>query len=173
MVRKLTKSAKFNKWFERAYFIGVAIKGFDGLVELVVGLALLISPSLVHSVLSAVAGEAGEHHAHMFRFIAEYVARLDNELAHSGLTFLIIFLIGHGVVKLVLVYCLLKEIVRAYPYALFILVLFLIYQVYVLFGDHSIGMWLFTILDIVIIYLVWGEWRELHHKSVKQLPDEG
>ena len=160
----MTTSPVFNTWFERVYNIGIGIKGFDGLVELVVGVALLISPSLVHNVLSAIAGEAGEHHTRMFQFVSEYIARIDTDLAHSGLTFLIIFLIGHGVVKLALVYCLLKRIVRAYPIALAILVAFLVYQVYVLIRSPGIGMLLFTLLDIAIIWLVWGEYSELREK---------
>ncbi len=155
-----------NKWFERIYKIGVGIKGFDGLVELVAGLALLLSPALVHDILAAISGRASHYHGQVSHFIIEYVARLDSDLAKSGLTFLIIFLIGHGVVKLALVYCLLKEIIKAYPYALAVLGLFLVYQIYVLVRNPlAIGMWLFTILDVVIIYLVWGEWRKLIRDS--------
>ena len=160
------KSPSQSNWFERIYKIGVAIKGFDGLVELVAGLALLFSPDLIHTILSAISGRASQYHGHVSHFIVEYVARLDGDLAKSGLTFLIIFLIGHGVVKLILVYCLLKEIIKVYPYALAVLGLFLVYQIYVLVRDPlSIGLWLFTIFDVVIIYLVWGEWRQLLRKN--------
>lgn len=164
-MKKLSESVRFKSWFERIYKIGVAVKGFDGLVELVVGVALLISPSLVHMVLKTIAGELGEHHSHTIRFITDYVARLDGELARSGLAFLIFFLILHGIVKLTLVYCLLKEIVRAYPYALAILGLFLVYQLYVFIVTPTIGMALFTILDAIIIWLVWHEYRELLGKK--------
>lgn len=152
--------------FEKIYKIGVAIKGFDGLVELVVGLTLWISPSFVHTVLGAISGEAGEHSSAVFRFITEYVARINADLAKSGLLFLILFLTVHGLVKLVLVYCLLKEIVRAYPYALGILAIFLIYQAYVFIVQPTIGMALFTILDAVIIWLVWGEYQDLRSKKI-------
>ena len=81
---------------------------------------------------------------------------------------LIIFLIGHGIVKLALVYCLLRRILWAYPYALGVLSLFLVYQLYALARDpSSVGMWLFTILDIVIIWLVWGEWKDLKESERK------
>jgi uncharacterized membrane protein len=164
-MKKLFKSEKGNKLFERAYQIGIGIKGFDGLVELVAGIALLISPSLVHTILTGLASEFGDHHAHIFRFIAEYIARVDVELAKSGLAFLILFLITHGLVKVALVYCLLREIVRAYPIALIILSAFLVYQAYVFIVHPTIGMALFTLLDAVIIWLVWGEYRELRSKN--------
>lgn len=155
---------KFRRasWFDGAYRVGIVIKGFDGLVELVAGVALLVAPGTVHWLLSHVAGEMYQHHTHTGQFIATYVARLDGDLARSGLVFLIAFLIGHGIVKLALVYCLLQRIVWAYPYALGFLGLFLVYQLYVLVSNPtSIGMWLFTLLDVVIIWLVWGEWRDL------------
>ncbi len=152
-------------YFEVIYKIGVGVKGFDGLAELITGVALLISPQLVHVVLGGLAKEFGEHHAQVSQFIAEYVARVDGELARSGLTFLILFLTIHGLVKLGLVYCLLKEIVRAYPVALAILGAFLVYQAYVLIVHPTIGMALFTILDAVIIWLVWGEYRDLQAKK--------
>lgn len=164
-MKNLSRTIRAQPWFEAVYKVGVAIKGFDGLVELIVGVSLLISPSLVHTILSAIAGEASQHNARVFHFIAQNVARIDTDLGRSGLTFLIIFLIGHGVVKLALVYCLLKEIVRAYPVALAILVVFLIYQAGVLILQPSIGVALFTLLDIIIIWLVWGEYQELRAKK--------
>jgi len=152
-------------WFETVYKVGVGIKGFDGLVEFITGIALLISPSLVHTILSAVAIEAGERHGSVLHFIGDYIARVDSDLTKSGLGFLILFLITHGLVKLVLVYCLLKEIVKAYPVALAILVLFLIYQAYIFIIQPSIGMGLFTVLDVIIIWLVWGEYQDLRAKK--------
>lgn len=165
-MKELRSKLRQKPWFETVYKIGVGLKGFDGLIELVTGIALWISPSLVHSVLSVVAAEFGESQSGVFHFIAVNIARVDSDLAHSGLAFLILFLVTHGVVKLVLVYCLLREIIRAYPAALTILVLFLVYQLYILIVQPSIGMAIFTILDVVIIWLVWGEYQDLKAKKV-------
>lgn len=162
---------RHSKWFDMAYKIGVGLKGLDGLFELIVGIALLISPSIIHTVLTAIVGHAHKHHGHAYHFIGEYVARLDQDLAKSGLVFLIIFLIGHGIIKLVLVYCLFRKITKVYPYALFVLVLFFMYQVYVLVQDPlSLALWFFTILDIVIIWLVYGEWKDLQEEVTPKNP---
>jgi uncharacterized membrane protein len=164
-MKEQRKKLREQPWFERVYKIGIAIKGFDGLVEFIAGIALLISPPLVHTLLGGIAREAGEHNGSVYHFIADYIARIDNDLARSGMVFLILFLITHGAVKLALVYCLLKEIVRAYPIALGILVAFLIYQAYVFIISPSLGMALFTILDVIIIWLVWGEYQDLRAKK--------
>jgi uncharacterized membrane protein len=152
-------------WFERIYRIGIIIKGIDGFLEFVAGTAILISPRLVHMMLSMLASELGQHNARPFQFIAEYIGRVDTQLLHSGLVFLTLFLIIHGAVKLGLVYCLLKRIEKAYPAALVILCAFLVYQVYVLITDPSILMAFFTVLDVVIIWLVWTEYQELKTKA--------
>lgn len=160
------KNLDNNKWFQFTYKAGLAVKGFDGFAELFAGLALLLAPGILHSILSATGSSMGQHHDGLHHFIADYVARLDDDLARSGLTFLILFLIGHGVLKLVLVYCLLKNIVCAYPYVLAALGAFLLYQFYVLSQDvTAIGMWLFTIFDIIIFVLVSLEYRNLKKAS--------
>jgi uncharacterized membrane protein len=159
---RIKTSAAFNA----VYDIGIIVKGFDGIVEFIAGLALLVSPGLVHSLLMAIGAEASEGHGRMHHFVAQYVARLDDQLAASGLVFLVIFLLSHGLVKIVLVVCLLKKIVRVYPGALAILSAFLIYQLYVFLRDPGIGMALFCILDVAIIWLVWREYRVLLQEKV-------
>ena len=146
--------------------LGIGIKGFDGLVELLAGIWLLVSPQSLHSLLGAIIGEAGEHPGRMAAFIAEYVAHIDKDIAKGGLLIVVLFLISHGVVKLALVYALLKKIIWAYPYALVVLAAFLVYQAYVFVLHPSLGMGLFAVLDVVIIWLVWREWRTLLSEKV-------
>ncbi|MDB5184179.1 MAG: hypothetical protein JWO07_860 [Candidatus Saccharibacteria bacterium] len=164
---------RHSKWFDLAYRIGVGIKGLDGLAELVAGIELLVSPGVLHRILTGVVTHAQQHHGTIYHFVEVYVARLDKDLSHSGVLFLVIFLLGHGIVKLVLVYCLFRRIVWAYPYALIVLVLFMIYQVYVIILDPgSLGLWFFLVLDIVIIYLVYGEWKDLKEKVVEKVSEK-
>jgi len=158
-----------NPWYERVYKIGVAIKGFDGLVELVAGILLLAAPQVLHTALQAVSGEALEHHGRFMAYISENVAHIDTDLSKSGLLFIAIFLISHGVVKLALVYALLKEIVWAYPYALVVLSGFFIYQVYAFVVHPTVSMAIFSLLDAVIIWLVWGEWQKLKLDAQKKV----
>jgi uncharacterized membrane protein len=154
--------------FQYVYKIGIAIKGFDGFVELLAGLALLFSPSLVHTILGSIAGEANEQQGQLFQSIADSITRVNADFAKNSVLFLVIFLISHGVIKLALVYALLKEITKAYPYALIVLILFLIYQLYVLAINPTIGMALFALLDAIIIWLVWGEYKDLREKTIEK-----
>lgn len=153
-----------KKSFELVYRIGVAVKGFDGLVELLAGLILWLFPHALEHLLRPLAVVVGGHHP-VRNFLGYWAGRMDHELSGGSHEFVIIFLIGHGVVKLVLVYCLFREYHWVYPYALVVLGLFTAYQVYVLIKTPSIGMVLFTILDVVIMWLVWREWRILKAKA--------
>jgi uncharacterized membrane protein len=163
-----SKKLREQPWFEKVYKVGITIKGIDGLVELVAGIGILISPMLIHRALSAIIWHTNNHHGGVFRFIAVNVAGVDKQLVTGGLLFLSIFLIVHGLIKIALVYCLLREITRAYPVALAILGVFLIYQLYVLITDFGIGILLLTILDIIIVWLVWGEYQDLRAKKVEK-----
>jgi uncharacterized membrane protein len=150
-----------NTLLDKAYIVGVAIKGFDGLVELLAGLILLFTPSLAHNVLQRILHETQYHHGLLAQWLTRYVGQLDTELAKSGLVVVIAFLLTHGIVKLVLVYCLFKEILWAYPYALVILGAFLAYQAYILVRNPTVGIAFLVVLDIAIIALVWREYRVL------------
>lgn len=155
-----------SRWYDRIYKIGVGIKGFDGLVELVLGVLLLVSPDLLHRILAALIGEAHEYHGQIATLVANYIARTDGDLVSGSVIFLAVFLISHGVIKLALVYCLLREILWAYPYALAVLGMFLLYQLYAIIVHPTLGMGLLVVLDIFIIWLVWGEWQKLKREKM-------
>ena len=157
-------------WFDKAFSVTVIVKGFDGLVELVAGIALIISPGLVHWFLGGLGEWFGHRHMHVLQLFGESIARIDGEFSHTGLLFLIFFLVSHGVVKLALVYCLLKKILRAYPYAIAVLVLFMVYQVYVMIIHPSWAMAFFVFLDIAIIVLAYGEYRKLLREQAEAIP---
>ncbi len=160
-MKESAKQLRQSVWYERVYKVGVAIKGFDGLVELIAGVWLLLAPGSLHMMLLQIMGVMNEHHGRVSDFIATYIAHVDQDLMRGGLWIVVAFLVSHGVVKLALVYALLKEILWAYPYALVVLVLFLVAQLYAFATHPSVGMAMFCLLDVLIIYLVWGEWQKL------------
>ena len=151
---------------DRFYFVGVAIKGIDGAIELIVGLALLFAPALLHSALEATADRASAGDSALSQFIGSYLENLDNSLTKSGLIVVILFLSLHGAIKLALVYCLLRKLHRVYAIALIVLGLFLVYQLYLFVVTPTVTLGLFTVLDAVIIFLVYREYKELRDEAV-------
>lgn len=155
-------------WFERIYKVGVGIKGFDGTVELLAGLWLWFAPNSLHHMLTSWQGEVLESRGVIGQYIAHSLDKVNHELYGGVMVMAIIFLVGHGIVKLALVYALLKELLWAYPYALVALALFLVAQVVAMFQRPSVGMAVLMLLDVLIIWLVWGEWDKLKLEKAKR-----
>jgi uncharacterized membrane protein len=156
----MRNSAERRRQLELVYRVGVIVKGLDGVIELVGGLLLWLAPGLLRAVLVPLSGTvAGDHPIR--NFVAYWAGHFGQELAAGSSTFVVFFLLAHGIVKVVLVYCLLREYHWVYPYALAVLGLFAAYQVFVLVGAPTVGMALLTALDFLIIWLVWREWRVL------------
>lgn len=163
-------NARRRTLFERVYLVGVAIKGFDGLVELLLGVVLLFAPSLVHLALKATASEAAEGTNPLRLWLADYITRTDRALVASSTIGLIVFLIVHGVVKVATAYCLVRRIHRAYPWAIAALALLLAFQLYTVVLDSTVTGWLVTALDVAILLLVVREYRLLRAEaSVRSL----
>lgn len=151
---------------DRVYEIGLFIKGFDGAMELIGGTLLLVmSPAAINSVATYLTQHELAEDPH--DFVATHVLHYGHALAAGHNLFAALFLLTHGAVKVGLVTCLLLNKLWAYPVALVLLGVFLIYQVYQLITAPSAGMAFLSVLDAVIIWLVWREW---HKVKTERLP---
>lgn len=148
---------------DKAYEIGIVIKGIDGVLELVGGiLVLALNPHTITNVTNFLTQDALQENPH--NIIATHVLKLGNHLAGGHNIFAAAFLLTHGLVKVVLVTCLLLNKLWAYPWAIGVLGLFLAYQAYLLVTAPTFGMGFLTVLDIVIIWLVYREWQQIRHQ---------
>lgn len=132
------RPAHRSKTIHTLYLIGIAIKGIDGALETFGGLLLLATGTL----------------SSFIPFIGPYLA-VYFQLFAGG------YLLGHGLVKIVLVYALLRRKPWAYKLSLAVLSLFLIYQVASIVISFSLFLFIFSAIDAVIIWLVWEEYREI------------
>lgn len=145
---------------DKTYEIGIIIKGIDGTLELIGGiLVLILSPGAILNIANFFTQDALQENPH--NFIANHIERAGHHLASGQTTFAALFLLTHGLVKVVLVVCLLLNKLWAYPWALVVLGLFLIYQIFLLVTRPTFGMSFLTVLDIIIIILVYREWRKV------------
>jgi uncharacterized membrane protein len=145
---------------DKAYEIGIFIKGIDGLLELAGGiLVLTLSPGTIHGITRFLTQSALQADPH--NFIATHILKAGNHLAAGHNLFAAAFLLTHGLVKVVLVVCLLLNKLWAYPWALVILSLFLVYQIYQLITAPTFSMAFLSILDVIIIFLIYREWQKV------------
>jgi uncharacterized membrane protein len=114
----------------------LAIKGFLCAAETLAGLGLLLTPNPL-------------------------IARLVFCIQH----FYAWYLLAHGGLKLTMVFMLWRRVLWAYPAAMVVLTGFVIYQTYEFVHAGSPFLLVLALFDLVMIGLVWQEWRALRGKT--------
>jgi uncharacterized membrane protein len=144
---------------DRSFEIGVALKGLNGAVELVGGVVLLaVSPATINRVAVALTRQELSEDPH--DFVATHVLHTAHGLHGSTLAFGAIYLLLHGLVKVVLVTALLLNKLWAYPWMIAFLVVFIGYQLYRIAVRTTAGLVGLTIFDAVVAWLTYREYRK-------------
>jgi uncharacterized membrane protein len=141
----------------------LVLKGLDGLVELLAGLALLGAGP---GTLDAVTRRIVEHHllGNPHGALADRVTAGVAALGSGDRTFAVVYLTLHGLVKLGLVVALFRGVLPAYPVAIGVVGLFCAYETY---GAVERGSWSLGVaaaLDLAVIVLVVLEYRRLRDR---------
>lgn len=147
------------------FVISLIIKGLSGIAEIIVGMFLgsFTLPQIQQTIDFLTEGALNKNPNDVF---ANFLQKISMQLSWDTQTFATIYLLGHGLVKVLLVTALLRQKLWAYPIAMIVFGLFMLYQVYVYFLNHSIWMVYLTLFDILLIYLTYVEYRVL--KSMKK-----
>jgi uncharacterized membrane protein len=155
-----------NRSLDDSFRVVVAIKGFDGLLEVAGGLALIFVPlGRIQGIVAALATReiAEDPHA----FIANIILMLDARIHPHVQLFAVLYLLGHGAIKLLLAVALLRQVYVLYPVAIAFLLAFIFYQAYRIGYDHSIVLTIFTVFDCLVAWLTYLEWRK-HKEAAAQ-----
>jgi uncharacterized membrane protein len=143
---------------DKAFRITLYLKGLDGLLEIAGGIFLLIiKPEQVTRFVTWLTHDELSQDPH--DFIASHILKSAHHLTGASLVFGAIYLLSHGIVKLVLVIEVIRDHLWAYIGLIVVTVLFVIYQVYRMVDKFSLGLLLLTIFDLIIIYLTQKEYR--------------
>ncbi|MEP6942823.1 MAG: DUF2127 domain-containing protein [Betaproteobacteria bacterium] len=155
------RAVRLHRFFELA----ILFKGLDGLLQTIAGIALLFVPlrSIYSLVTFLTARELADDPD---AWLANTVQHAADALSPGSKNFASAYLISHGVVKLFLVYALWREKLWAFPVALAFIGGFIAYQLYRVAHTHSITLVVFTVIDLIVCWLVWREYvarRQLAH----------
>ena len=85
--------------------------------------------------------------------------------------FYALYLLAHGGLKLLMVILLWRRVIWAYPAAMVVLAAFVVYQTYEFIHVGSPFLLLLALFDLVMIGLVWQEWRAL--RAARGIPVTG
>lgn len=141
-----------------AFRTGITAKGIDGLLEIGGGILVwFIQPSEMGQWLRTLS--LHELSRDRYDFIAMHLLHISERLVHSTPVFASIFLLSHGLVKVVLAIALWMNELWAYPLAIAVFAAFSVYQIYRYTHTHAISLMILTVIDIAIVWLTWEEWR--------------
>jgi uncharacterized membrane protein len=150
---------------DTTFKVGLVLKGLDGILEVAGGILLLfLSPQAIQHLARVLTAHELSEDPH--DLIARYLLHTTAHLSHGTTLFGAIYLLSHGIAKIVLVALVLKDKLWAYPWLIGLLLAFIAYQLYRITLVHfSIGLTLLTVFDA---FLVWLTWREYRSKRAQQ-----
>lgn len=154
---------------DKTFKIGLVLKGLDGILEIAGGILLLfLSPHAIEHIARTLTAHELSEDPH--DLIARYILHTSSHLTTSTTLFAAVYLLSHGIAKVVLVALVLRDKLWAYPWLIALLLAFIAYQLYRITAVHfSVGLTLLTIFDAV---LVWLTWREYQAKRTRRHPDK-
>jgi uncharacterized membrane protein len=144
--------------YHRLFVVAVVLKGLNGLLELVAGASVL---AIGHIGLNGIvtlltARELSEDPNDLF---ANLLRRWFAHMSPGAERFAAIYLLTHGVAKIVLAIGLLRERSWAFPVATAFFTIFIAYMSYRMALAWSWSIATFCLIDLVTLCLVLREWR--------------
>jgi uncharacterized membrane protein len=144
-------------FIHRLFNAGLALKGVNAAIECFCGLLLAATNAAhIQSFIDAVT-QSEMLHDHRDA-VAAALLHASSEFSVSTQHFYAVYLLGHGVLKLIMVFGLARKKMWAYPFALTALLGFIFYQTYRVSYTHSLGLTLLTAFDCAFMLLVWQEY---------------
>jgi uncharacterized membrane protein len=151
---KLTREAVLHLTFR----IGITLKGLDGILETIGGLLLwFMKPAALSGLVHAFFLHELSRDPH--DFIAAHLLHVSEKLATADPLFASVYLLSHGIVKIVLVIALWFDKLWAYPATIAIFGAFTAYEFYRFIHRHSHFLGVLSLLDAIVVLLTWHEYR--------------
>jgi uncharacterized membrane protein len=142
----------------RVFIVSLILKGANALLEIAAGIALIFYGQTTHLIEYFIRKELLEDPSDMLANLSQHY--LPSLSVHSQM-FLAFYFLSHGIIKLSLVGGLLMKRHWAYPTAIVVFALFMLYQMYRYALTHSMLLIVLTIFDALVIWLTWIEYKRV------------
>lgn len=139
-----TFTANQEKNINLGFVLSVGLKGLISLAEIVTASAVLFVPA---------------------SYLSNPLFKFAQDTPVSAALYISIYLFVRGLIKVFLIWAMLKRQLWAYPASLAVLGLFVIYQLYQIYTAHSIILIAFTLFDLVVMYFIWKEYQVLKFET--------
>jgi uncharacterized membrane protein len=141
----------------------ILLKGIISLFEILVGVVVLFIPASFFTSFADTLTR-GELTEEPTSFIANHILSSGHSLTAVGGTFIALYLISRGAIKLGLIVALLKNKLWAYPWSLAVLSFFVAYQIYEITKTYSLAIIAITAFDFIVMYFIWKEYNIVKEK---------
>jgi uncharacterized membrane protein len=142
---------------DRTFEVSIGLKGLDGALEIVGGIVLFfVAPATLQQWARTLTAHELTQDPH--DFVARHLLHSASQLSHSTTLFGAVYLLSHGLAKVVLVVALLRERLWAYPGLIALLGVFIVYQLYRLTYRFTIGLTVLTVFDVFVVGLTVREY---------------
>lgn len=150
---------------DKAFAVGLALKGLDGLAEVVGGLwLLLLGPVRLQAWVGLLVAPELRQDPH--DAIATHILHWAAQFDQGSVLFAVAYLLSHGAAKLVVIVEILRGRLWAYPGLIGLTAAFAAYQLYhMAVAGPSFGFVALTLFDLLIIALTVVEYRRLRHAA--------
>jgi len=154
---------------DKTFKIGLVLKGLDGILEVAGGIVLLfVSPHAIEHIVRVLTAHELSEDPH--DLIARYLLHSTSHLSTGITLFGAIYLLSHGIAKIVLVALVLRDKLWAYPWLIALLLAFIAYQIYRITAvNFSAGLTALTVFDAALAWLTWREYRS--RRALRNEPD--
>lgn len=150
---------KINSIIHHLFLAAVTAKAFNGVVEIVGGFLILFYGKVAEWEAYVLTNyELTERHND---FIAKFLIESAHGFSISTRHFVSFYLLFHGVINLILVLSVYKKKMWAYPLAVTLFSIFLIYQIVRVYHNRSFGLAIVSVVDFFMIILTWLEYKRL------------
>ncbi len=150
-----------NFWRELFKF-GVLIKGFNGILETISGLLVLLLSKVTFSYWFYLISRNELLEDPNDRLI-NFLAQAFKNISSNTKMFAAIYILAHGLLNVFLAIQLFRKRLWAYLFTIGAVLIFMSYQVYRISVHHSVVLTAITIFDALFIILVWHEYK--YHKK--------
>lgn len=154
----MAKSKAFSL-FHHVFQVGIVLKGLNGLAEIIGGIFILnVSASQIKGWIHHIFEPWVQKNP--LSWIANTALRYSERITQSGQDFAGWYFLSHGIIKALIVVCLLKGWRWAYPLAIAVFLGFIGFQTWEYFTASHSGFYIFLdVFDGLIIALTVMEWR--------------
>jgi uncharacterized membrane protein len=145
----------------KVFVISLLVKALISVVEVSAGVALFFTRNLDELATKFLGSEMFDDVSalHIAK-IAHFAAGLSDKVQ----MFIALYLFSRGLVKVVLIWGMLKNKLWAYPFAIAVIIFFMFFQVKEYIHHHSTVLAVVTIFDVFVLALIIHEYRYMKKK---------